>query len=293
MTDSGKIRRNRSVRAAKRTRGPAVALGVVALLAVLAAIVAGVVVGLGKLAELHDERCRVTDADYDVVISSGRMVSQDVIVSHFGLTNGANLAEIDFAGLREKLLAKVPNIRDVRIERRMPNRVTVEVAEREPIARLAGSARDLLDGRVVDSEGVVFVFSRDVATLPIIREPDSPRTKPGEKLKEMSAAALHLVEAVSAPAFLKLEVQEIDVTKPDHVVLTLGDSSRAKVAWKRMGDGGRVARESLVRQLTRLSRAIASNGAPGTKLWNATDWDSPGYVYADDPVRALNQERTN
>ena len=74
------------------------------------------------------------------------MVHPDVITYHFGLTNGANLATIPFSQLREKLLKRVPNVRDIRIERRLPNRVTVEVIEREPIARIAPPTKLTRDG---------------------------------------------------------------------------------------------------------------------------------------------------
>jgi hypothetical protein len=45
---------------------------------------------------------------------------------------------------------------------------------------------------------------------------------------------------------------------------------------------------SLRRQLKRLSQAIQSNVAAGTKLWNATDWGVPGRIYANDPTKADN-----
>ena len=60
-----------------------------------------------------------------------------LITLYFGLTNGANLATIPFADLRKKLLDRIPNIADLKIERRLPNRVTITVVEREPAVRIA------------------------------------------------------------------------------------------------------------------------------------------------------------
>ena len=118
-----------------------------AVAAVAAAVVGGALWGLScgydAMMSAYDEQCRVIDADVDVVVvvtGSAKMVHRDLVTDFFGLTNGANLAEIDFAGKRAELL-HTPNIRDVRIERRMPNRVTIEVFEREPVARVAGQSR--------------------------------------------------------------------------------------------------------------------------------------------------------
>jgi hypothetical protein len=48
----------------------------------------------------------------------------------------------------------------------------------------------------------------------------------------------------------------------------------------------KASRTSLRRQLKRLSQAMQSNVAAGTKLWNATDWGVPGRIYANDPTKA-------
>lgn len=258
-------------------------LSVVALIA-LGALTWGACTAFVALESVCDAKCVVDDTDVDVVVqSSGKMVGPEVISYAFALTNGANLAHVDFVGVRDRLLKRIPNIRDMRIERRLPNRVTITVTEREPIARVAGVGKGPLNGRVVDSEGVVFRFSRDIPSLPIIREKGG--TEPGERLNGIGVAALQLVEAMAEPELVSLSIQEIDTTKPDYLLLTLGNYSRAKIAWERMGEASKVSKESLRKQLRRLSKAIASNLASKSALWTATDWKDPGRVYASDPNR--------
>ena len=259
---------------------------------VLALTVAGAAVALGlatwgvialfsHLRGMANEQCKVVDQDLDVVVvTPGRMVQADVITLHFGLTNGANLANIDFAGLREKLLERVPNIRDLRIERRLPNRVTLDVRERDPIARVAGHSRNSPSGLMVDSEGVIFRFARSAVTYPVVRTSADVRTAPGEKLTGRAAAALMLVEEASQPELAALNVQEVDATPRDYVLATLGNYSRAKIAWDDMDANSRTARESLQRQLRRLKKALATNLASSTATWIVTDYGTPGRVYA-------------
>ena len=102
----------------------------------------------------------------------------------------------------------------------------------------------------------------------------------------MAMAALRLLEEAENPDFTILKIQEVDTFKQDYLFATLGDSSRAKIAWEDMESRSKASRESLRRQLTRLSQAMKSNVAAGTKLWNATDWGVPGRVYANDPTKA-------
>ena len=118
------IRRSRDNE--RRTRA-AVAVGIVVVL--LAAVVVGFSLAFGALRGIWREQCRITDPELNVVITSNkdeqrRMVHPEIVTLWFGLTNGANLATIPFAELREKLLSRIPNIHDMKIERRLPNRVT-------------------------------------------------------------------------------------------------------------------------------------------------------------------------
>lgn len=265
----------------KKTKKPGrrTAVLVVAGLVLLAAVVGGIAYGVDSLQDVYNEQCRIVSMDDDVEIVTGKMVQPDILTLRFGLTNGANLATIDFAQLRQEMLEKIPNIRALTITRRMPNHVTIEVAEREPVARLAG-----VSGRVVDEEGVIFTFSRNIATLPVIRDRDPDAdTEPGKCLSGHTAAALRLVSAAAGHDYDALRLQEVDASKPDYLLLTLGDYSQAKFAWERMDEDDSAARRALRSQLHNLSMAITSRLGDGTRLWNAT---VPGRVFANNPDTA-------
>ena len=280
----------------RRTRDDArrvrVVVAIVTLLVLLAAALTGMAFGVSSLRKTWREQCVVTDRELDVVIDNRkdeqrRMVHPDIITLYFGLTNGANLATIPFADLRKKLLDRIPNIADLKIERRLPNRVTITVVEREPAVRIATLKGRADSGRVADLEGVVFPFSSNVSALPVIREASS--TPAGKRLTGMAAAAVRLVEEAALPELADLSVLEVDTTHADYLLVTLGDYSRARIAWDRMCEDTRVSRTSLTNQLTRLSKAIATRVITQPTLWHATDYGSPGRVFAKYPARSATQ----
>lgn len=286
------IKPGKSKNRVKANRGVAarVILALVLGLLVLGALGVGAAIGIGALKEIWLEQCRVTDRELDVVITTGKMVHPDVVTLHFGLTNGANLATIPFSERRANLLERIPNIRDIHIERRQPNRVTVDIVEREPLVRVVSSATPKETGRVADAEGVVFRFSSGTSLLPLVRESANSPTSPGKKLTGNAAAALRLVEVASLPELSALRIVEVDTSNPDYLLVTLGNYDRAKIAWDHMQEDSRLARESLRRQLRHLSSIIATHLTPNTTLWIATDWGPGGRIYASQPARAADND---
>lgn len=250
--------------------------------AMLVALAAAACLAFGKLKSAWNERCIITDHELDVVITGGKMVHPEVFVYSFGLTNGANVAEIPFAEERARLISQFPNIRDLRIERRQPNRVIIEVFEREPVARLATTRGPSDPPRLADTEGMVFNYSGNTAALPLIREPADAPTPRGRKLSGNSLAALRLVELASSPEFSHLRIYEADASRQGFLTLSLADMSRVKIAWDRMDEDSRSARKSLHTQLSRVSQAIGSKVVNRPTSWNATDFAN-GRIYAKDP----------
>ena len=272
---------------AKNGRGKVIAATALAGAAALALAIWGAMAAFDHLKATYSRQCCVTDAGEQVEVITGKIIPARVIISHFGLTNGVNLSAVPFADLRERLLKDMPNLRDVKISRRLPNFVRVEATERVPVVRVIGSGANASPNNAADREGVVFWYPRrDTALLPVVREAKKNTSKPGERLTGMAFAALQLIEEASDPTFSVLKIQEVDTFKPDYLFATLGDSSRAKIAWESMEKPTRASRVSLTNQLMRLAKAIKTNLAAGTKLWNATDWGTPGRIYANDPTKA-------
>ncbi len=267
-----------------RRRGPGRALLVVACALAAPAAVA-LALCYGKLRGIWLDQSVIRDKGRQVSIESGQMVKKDVIAYELGLTNGANLATIDFGERREALLRKVPNLREIRIRRFLPDRVEVAIEERKPIARLGLRGRKGDTGKVVDAEGVVFLCMRGTRLLPVIRESAAPGTSPGKRLDGRARAALRLVEACHDPSFQELAMLDMDVSQPDWLLATINTGTsyaKLKIAWDGM-DAPETpdSRASLIRQLTHLRDAIRTHIGDGAVIWNATDYSYPGRIYAD------------
>ena len=248
-------------------RGGLVMTAVLVLLVILGL---GAVLGYEKLKGIYLEQCVITDMPSQVQISSGKMVHPSTIAEELGLRPGSNLALIDFTAKREELLAKVPNLRRVRIERHLPDKVIVTAEERTPVARLGLKGKNTATGRVVDTEGMVFLWQRGTQTLPVIREATPQGTPKGQRIAGRTLAAIRLIEACGDPEFTELGILEIDVSKPDYLLATLGNYSRVKIAWEGMDDESPASRADLVRKLGLLRMAIRSQVAPDAVIWNAT-----------------------
>ena len=255
-------------------RGLIVTAGV-ALLVVLGV---GAVLGYDKLRTLYLEQCVITDMSTQVEVVSGKMVPPSTIAEELKLRVGSNLAMIDFAAEREKLLEKVPNLRAVRITRHLPDKVTVAAEERTPVARMELRGKGTVSGRVVDTEGMVFIWQRGTQTLPVIREALPPGTPRGQRITRRTLAALRLIEVCREPDFLELGVLEVDVARPDFLVVTLGNYSKAKIAWDGMDEQTPASMSDLRTRISNLQKAIRSQVAPNTVIWNAT---MPDTVFAD------------
>ena len=258
------------MKATKIERPNRTGLIVTAVLVVLVALGLGGVLGYDKLKEIYLEQCVVTDMGSQVEISAGKMVHPSTIAEELGLRTGANLALIDFSAKREELLAKVPNLREVRISRRLPDRVVISTDERTPVARMGLKGKGNVTGRVVDTEGMVFIWQRGTQTLPTIRETLPPGTQKGQRITGRTLAALRLIEACREPEFVEFGLLEVDVSKPDFLLATLGNYSTVKIAWDGMDEQTPASRGDLVRKLTMLRKAIRSRVAADAVIWNAT-----------------------
>lgn len=268
------------MKANKAERPNRLGLKVVPGLLALLAAVAGLVFAGEKLRAVYIEQCVIADMKRQVAIDCvpGKMVQPGTIAEEFGLRVGANLACIDFAKKRRDLLARIPNLRAIQIARTLPDKVRITAEERTPIAKLALSGSRNPTGRVVDAEGVVFVWHRGTQTLPTICEPTPPGTQKGQRVAGRSLAALRLVEACRQPEFLELGVLEVDASRHDFLLATLGNYSKVKILWKEMDAATADSRADLERRLTQLRDVIRSRVAADAVIWNAT---IPDRIFAD------------
>ena len=255
----------------------------------VAAAAAGVTLAYRELYSLWISQCVVTDRARQITVTAGQNVKPEVILESFGLTNGCNLARIDFRRKRDEIMAKIPNIRALTVTRHLPDRVDIVFEEREPVARLnvlddRGVARRTPTGRVVDAEGVVFERQAGTQMMPTIFERDGSHTKPGQRLTGRALATLRLLEYCRDGEAAELGIQRVDATRPDCLFAILGNYSQLNIAWTGMDSPTAETRAAMEKQLMHLVKAYKtrlatpSNGIASVVVWNATE---PGVIYAD------------
>ena len=112
---------------------------------------------------------RHLNVETDGVLSEGKLLE----VSN--ITPGMNLLKIDLAHLRVRL-ENLPIVKDVIIERELPDKINISVFEREPVAWLSSPPLgirpgDMKRGFLLDKDGVFFrcaKLTNQEQTLPVI-----------------------------------------------------------------------------------------------------------------------------
>ena len=244
-------------------------------------VICGLLLGIGKLRELYLEQCVLRDFDRQITIHTGEMVRAEVIAGIMGLKPGVNLAEIDYAKKRADVLKAIPNLRNIRFHRQLPDGLTIDAEERIPVARLLLKNQSKNTGMVVDSEGIAFRYFKKTQLLPIIREAGPRATPLGLRVTDAARAAIVLIDTMHDPEFQSLGLLEIDATHPDYLLVTVNTGlnySLLKLAWEGMfARPTPASHTALTRQLVHFKQALASPVGSSATLWNATE---PGRVYA-------------
>lgn len=213
----------------------------------------------------------IQDMRQDVSVVTGKMVKPDFVYEAFGLTNGVNQFSVDIEEQRKRFLM-TPNVRDISITRTLPNKLAINIIEREPVAQVSPGPR----GLVTDEAGVIFMRYADTGMLPLIRVSDEfAQVSPGDRLSGMEMAAIKVILSAQRPGF-KLRIVEVNARNDDYLLLTFSDYRKAKFAWKGMKDCLCEKNDSafyLQRQLDRLASSMESVIGQPRQIWDATQAD--------------------
>lgn len=211
------------------------------------------------------------DLRNNVSIVTGKTLTPDLVCEVLGLREGINLFSIPIEQKRRELLEQAPNIREISIVRRLPDKLRITIVEREPIARVGSN------GRVVDEEGVVFIRYAGTGGLPMIKGCDEfSQIKPGEHLCGNEMAAVRLVNNALRPQ-CNLRLLAVDAAKQDYLLLTFADYRQAKFAWEGMQDEQKDTEAKMQAHFDDLAKAMDSVIGKPRMMWDAT---LPGRIFA-------------
>lgn len=184
---------------------------------VLVIIAGGFLAWQGYHAIMHADLFVISGVD----VKGVKQVSEADLKGIAGIFSGQNIfrVDVDAAARRARLN---PWVKEVRIYRRLPNRITMVFTERVPSFVLdAGTGRYLLD-----SEGVVIEgLGRDHAgewPLPVIAIHNC-RTRPGEQvIAEALPDAMQLIAEIAARGGWQMADVTVKADSPDALAVVYG-----------------------------------------------------------------------
>jgi cell division protein FtsQ len=150
----------------------------------------------------------------EIRVEGNRMVKKDDILRRAGVERGMNLVKISARDVKERVQAE-PWIQDVRVVKEYPDRLTLKISERKPIASIRNEGGIF----VVDKDGYIWKNNRAIGRLPEVRDLPAPKIKIGERLEvrelrnallclnSMDASTYSLIVSLSAPSVENLTLQ--------------------------------------------------------------------------------------
>ncbi|HAS83120.1 MAG TPA: hypothetical protein DCS43_10720 [Verrucomicrobia bacterium] len=210
-----------------------------------------------------------------IEVTAGRVKTEPLILeylAHVGITAGSNLFGFDIDQLVKLYLERNPLVKQMKVQRKLPGTLVVEIRERDPLARMG--QRGAL---VADREGFVFRLNRDLHSLPVIIGDKDPELMPGRTVQGMSKAAIDVLVACDNPR-MGLRLVGVDVSRDDYLrihLLTSDGIKETKLSWDGMGRSTENAKANLMQRLSEV-RQVAQQDRGGHTEYDAT---IPGRVY--------------
>ncbi len=171
---------------------------------------------------------------HEINFTTDGALTRDQVLSAAGLDEGRNIFTVHLAETRAAI-EKLPQVESAVVQRLLPNRMTVTISERRPIAWVtakgdedpSSSDRSFL----IDARGIILrsrVVLPEYYHLPIISGFETGNLVPGRKVNALEMqAALELVRlSAESPHF---QARNIDLAKGYCLVVT--DQKRAKITF--------------------------------------------------------------
>ncbi len=224
------------------------------------AIVSGGVVGVREVVN----RMFLKNPDYNLaaveITDDGAALSREVILGTAKLTLGENIFKVSLSKAREAIMT-LPQVERAELQRSLPNRITIDIVERRPVAWLADarttdpstSEKSFL----IDSKGVLFKPKRQLPEylrLPAIYGVAVENYLPGDTVGTPEVcASLELVQKNSDANRFRL--QSVDLSKGYCLIAT--DARRAKLTF---------GLDDIGKQLDRLGAVLNYAAAQGKEV---------------------------
>ncbi len=168
----------------------------------------------------------------EVEVRGLRHLERDGLLLRAGLEPAPNLLAMSLNDVAARLLAE-PWVERLKLERHLPNRLVVEVVEREVVAVVRAPGRAGPTDVLVDGAGVVLgeAEADDRLRLPVVVGARDPAPRPGARFTDPHVVAgLAVLQATEGvPLMGRRSLAVVDCTYADRIILK-GRGSEAVVA---------------------------------------------------------------
>lgn len=188
----------------------------------------------------------------NVTVTGTGYLSADEIRSAADISSSEQLMRLDVGDVRNRVAALAP-VESVAVRRVWPDRVRIDVDERDPVAvvEIAGQVRG------IDAEGVVFrSYPSKPRNLPLVQAGSGARD-------EAITESAQVVSAI--PAGVASRIDHVEVETVDQIILVLRDGRT--VTWGSAEDSEEKARvlEALLKQQPAQEYDVSVPGLPTTR----------------------------
>ena len=233
---------------ARRTRG---VLLLVAGFILVASVLAGVVFGAKRALNA----LFFANADYalnTIDVTSDGNLTREVILRAADVSEGENIFAINLTKVREGLAA-IPQVEDSRIQRILPNKLTISIQERRPVAWVVPPDANLAsfnfeNAFLADERGILLKtksLPAEYLGLPLIVGIDTSNCQAGQPLEQdEEKTALDLIRASREILQGRFQIQTIDVSKRYCMIVT--DKQKASVTFSTDGIEAQLHRLGIV-----------------------------------------------
>jgi len=199
-----------------------------------------------------------------VEVIPAKMAAEEQIQRLTRIREGVNIFSLNLPEIRRDFLNRRPEIRDIQIERVMPDTVRIVVIERTPIMRNPRDSRN-----VIDFEGYVFALASAQDGLPYLHAEEWRTLQPGQHMGEKVIMAMRVLDVLGGQEGqqLRLRIEGVDIRSSLFLILINADRREIALPWSTLNtlswDAPKEANMIVLEMLQKAAHAMRSPRADG------------------------------
>ena len=166
-------------------------------------------------------------------------LSRAVVLDKTGLVGNENLLELDLQKV-EAAITQLPTVAEVSVEKRLPNGLSIEISERQPVAWLSCPAlgirpRSSTSGQLIDAEGYAIACDRlriEYMSFPVIELNELPAVVTGRRIESdcLQAALECLNKGTNILMPIRATITEIHARNDYSLLVVLNSGEEAIIS---------------------------------------------------------------